>query len=85
MITTSKYINFDKLQVRTFFSDKLSLITYFLFPIKEDIIMKNFYAKYACAIAALAIMVTTASVNRACFLVMHQPKLPEGADKLRKL
>jgi cyclic lactone autoinducer peptide len=47
--------------------------------------MKNLFAKYAGVIAALAIMVTAASVNRACFLVMHQPKMPEGADKLRRL
>jgi cyclic lactone autoinducer peptide len=47
--------------------------------------MKNFFAKYASVIAALAIMVTAANVNRACMLVIHQPKLPEGAEKLRRL
>lgn len=47
--------------------------------------MKNLYAKYAGVIAAIALMVTAASVNRACVLIAHQPKMPEGADKLRRL
>lgn len=47
--------------------------------------MKKFFAKYASVIAALALMVTTVSVNRSCVLIMHQPELPEGADKLRRL
>lgn len=47
--------------------------------------MKNYFAKYASAIAAIALMVTTMSVNRSCWLVMHQPEMPEGADKLRRL
>jgi len=47
--------------------------------------MKNLFAKYAGVIAALALMVTATSVNRACVLIVHQPKLPEGAEKLRRL
>ncbi|MDD3168007.1 MAG: cyclic lactone autoinducer peptide [Eubacteriales bacterium] len=47
--------------------------------------MKNLIAKYAGVIAALALMVTTVSVNRACLLILHQPNLPEGTEKLRKL
>jgi len=47
--------------------------------------MKNLIAKYAGVIAALALMVTTISANRACLLVYHQPKLPEGAEKLKRL
>lgn len=35
-------------------------------------------------LAALALIVTTASANSACMLVMHQPELPESARKLRK-
>jgi cyclic lactone autoinducer peptide len=46
--------------------------------------MKNLYAKYAGIIAALALMVTTVSVNRQCWLFAYQPKLPEGAEKLRR-
>lgn len=36
------------------------------------------------AIAKAAIMATTVNVNSACFFVIHQPKLPKGAKKLRK-
>lgn len=35
-------------------------------------------------IARLALMVTTMNVNSACMLFAHQPKLPKGAEKLRK-
>lgn len=47
--------------------------------------MKNLFAKYASVIAALALMVTAINVNRSCVLIMHQPELPEGAEKLRRL
>ncbi len=36
------------------------------------------------AIAAAAKTVTAANVNSACLFVAHQPKLPKGAEKLRK-
>ena len=36
------------------------------------------------AVAATAKMATTANVNSACAFVVHQPKLPKGAEKLRK-
>ncbi len=36
------------------------------------------------AIAAAAKMATTANVNSACHFVIYQPKLPKGAEKLRK-
>ncbi len=47
--------------------------------------MKNLIAKYGGVIAALALMITAANVNRVCMIIMHQPELPEGAEKLRKL
>lgn len=47
--------------------------------------MKNLFAKYAGVIAALALMVTAANVNRTCMVIIHQPELPEGAEKLRRL
>jgi cyclic lactone autoinducer peptide len=47
--------------------------------------MKNLYAKYASIIAAIALMVTTVSVNRTCLLIYHQPEMPEGSEKLRRL
>lgn len=36
------------------------------------------------AVAAAAKMATAANVNSACAFVVHQPKLPKGAEKLRK-
>ncbi len=36
------------------------------------------------AVAAAAKMATTANVNSACAFVVYQPKLPKGAEKLRK-
>lgn len=47
--------------------------------------MKNLIARYGGVIAALALMVTAMNVNRACMFVIHQPELPEGAEKLRRL
>ncbi|WP_341473005.1 cyclic lactone autoinducer peptide [Alkalibaculum bacchi] len=35
-------------------------------------------------IASLALTVTIMNVNSACIFLVHQPKLPEGAQKLRK-
>ncbi len=46
--------------------------------------MKNFMRKWSAVVAGLAIMVTTVAVNSACFLLMHQPELPEGAERLRR-
>lgn len=46
--------------------------------------MKKFIFKFSGMIAALALMITTANANVTCAFVMHQPKLPEGAEKLRK-
>jgi cyclic lactone autoinducer peptide len=47
--------------------------------------MKNLIAKYAGVVAALALMVTAANVNHICMFVAHQPEMPEGAEKLRRL
>lgn len=46
--------------------------------------MKKLYAKYAGVIAALALLVTATAANRMCMVVIHQPKMPAGAEKLRK-
>lgn len=35
-------------------------------------------------VACLALMVTTMNINQACMLLVHQPKLPQNAQKLRK-
>ncbi|HWP50113.1 MAG TPA: cyclic lactone autoinducer peptide, partial [Clostridia bacterium] len=46
--------------------------------------MKKFLAKYSGVIACLALFVATSSANVACGYLAYQPKLPEGAKKLRK-
>jgi AgrD protein len=46
--------------------------------------MKNLYSKFAGMVAALALLITAANMNITCVLVIHQPKLPEGAEKLRR-
>lgn len=46
--------------------------------------MKNLYTKFAGAIAAIALFVTASMVHVNCAFVLHQPKLPEGAEKFRK-
>ncbi len=45
--------------------------------------IKNNY-KFLNLIAKCAQKVTSLNVNSACNAVMHQPKLPANADKLRK-
>lgn len=54
---------------------------------KGDLSMKNknSLAVKFCEVAAdLALKVTETNVNTACMLIAHQPKLPKGAEKLRK-
>lgn len=55
---------------------------------RRKLAMKNFISKYGVkfggCIAALAMMVTAATVNSACVWFTHQEKLPEEAKKLRK-
>lgn len=40
--------------------------------------------KYSNIITALALALTTNSVNTCCNFVLHQPELPKTARKLRK-
>ncbi|MEA4960381.1 cyclic lactone autoinducer peptide [Lutispora sp.] len=46
--------------------------------------MKKVLIKLGGVIASLALMVTTMNVNTTCIWLIHQPKLPKGAEKLRK-
>lgn len=46
--------------------------------------MNSIFMKFAKVFAAVALMITAANVNTTCMVVIHQPKLPESADKLRK-
>ncbi|MPW26372.1 cyclic lactone autoinducer peptide [Alkalibaculum sp. M08DMB] len=46
--------------------------------------MKKNSLKCCKVVADLALKVTTFNVNSACIFIVHQPKLPKGAEKLRK-
>ncbi len=50
----------------------------------EEGTMKNFLIKASKVVAALALVVTTCTVNSACAIWMYQPELPEGVDSLRQ-
>lgn len=45
--------------------------------------MTKLFMNSSRAIANLALKVTAMNVNTACIAIIHQPKLPKGADKLR--
>ena len=45
---------------------------------------KNLIFKFGGIIASLALLVTSTNISTTCFWLGHQPKLPQGADKLRK-
>lgn len=47
--------------------------------------MKRFIFKACTVLSTLALLITTANVNATCIMVMHQPELPAGAEKLSKL
>lgn len=46
--------------------------------------MKNLIYKFGTALACLALCITSLNVNTTCMLFVHQPKLQDGANKLRK-
>jgi cyclic lactone autoinducer peptide len=46
--------------------------------------MSNLAQKLGGLLAALAILLTTATMNAACSFIMYQDALPEEAKKLRK-
>lgn len=46
--------------------------------------LKSAMLKYGGTIASLALVITAINVNTACMFAGHQPKLPEGSEKLRK-
>jgi len=47
--------------------------------------MKKYMLKFSKCLAALALMITALNVNTTCLFAAHQPKLPSGANGLRKL
>lgn len=46
--------------------------------------MYKLITRFGGIVASLALAVTTMNVNSTCIFVVHQPKLPKGAEKLRK-
>ena len=46
--------------------------------------MKRLVIKLTRYMAAFALMITVINANTSCLFLAHQPKLPSGADKLRK-
>lgn len=46
--------------------------------------MKKFIEKHSGLLAALALVVTTLTVNSTCIFTMHQDEVPEAAKRLRK-
>lgn len=75
-------MKFDKVKHKLNFCSKMRLLK----KIKErqEATVKKFIMKFSGVIASLALMVTIANANSSCMFVMHQPKLPKGAEKLRK-
>lgn len=46
--------------------------------------MKKNTRNLLTVVASLALAITTAATNSICFIWMHQPKLPDGAESLRR-
>ncbi len=46
--------------------------------------MQKLIVKLGTMMASLALFITTANANSTCVIVIHQPKLPDSAKKLRK-
>lgn len=46
--------------------------------------MKRYVMRLTKYLAAFALMITALNVNTTCLFAAHQPKLPTGANKLRK-
>ena len=46
--------------------------------------MKKLLLKYGNLLTAFAFIMASYGANRNCVYILHQPKLPESAKKLRK-
>lgn len=51
---------------------------------KGGVLMKKLALRLSGCFASVALMVTMANVNAACIFIMHQPKLPAEAMRLKK-
>ena len=47
--------------------------------------MKKLMYKFSGLVAGLVLTITALNVNSACNFIVHQPKLPEGAEQLSKI
>ena len=50
---------------------------------KKGLITK-LMASLSTVMASLAVVVTSGLTNSTCYLLLYQPELPEGAEKLRR-
>jgi cyclic lactone autoinducer peptide len=46
--------------------------------------VKEFFGRYGAAISAIALAVGVSTVNSACFIFYHQPKVPAAMDRFKK-
>ena len=51
---------------------------------KKNSVFRKLSIKFGGVIATFALAVTTLTANSTCDFIIHQPNLPEGAEKLRK-
>jgi cyclic lactone autoinducer peptide len=42
------------------------------------------FLKIGGLLASFALVITVMNVNSTCYFLIHQPKLPQGAEKLRR-
>lgn len=45
---------------------------------------KNFMLKYGTTFSALALFVAISSMNSACYIFYHQPKVPVAMNRFKK-
>lgn len=45
---------------------------------------KNFMLKYGTSLSALALIIGAASMNSACLVFYHQPKVPAAMNRFKK-
>lgn len=46
--------------------------------------MNQIFLKLGAVVANLALLVTVLNVNLTCFFFIHQPELPDGAERFKK-
>lgn len=44
---------------------------------------KGFMLKYGTALSALALFVAASSMDSACYIFFHQPKVPEAMNRFK--